>query len=231
MGLPATELSDKHFGPWLGWEAEGSEFQGLSKPQVGRSTWLESMAEGTLITVTDEELMKRIAEGDAEAFAAFYDRYETLLYSIALKILHTESEAEDVVQDAAVLIWERAPLYQASQGRPASWAVAVLRNKAIDRLRSSRRRGDLMERATEEFAVMESTQESEGTGWSGDSAGLVRKGLVELPVEQRQAIELAFFGGLSQSEIAERLREPLGTIKARIRRGMLAMRDALEGAL
>lgn len=88
-----------------------------------------------------------------------------------------------------------------------------------------------MERATEEFAVMESAQASEGAGWSGDSAGLVRKGLVGLPLEQRQAIELAFFGGLSQSEIAEKLREPLGTIKARIRRGMLAMRDALEGAL
>ena len=175
--------------------------------------------------------MKRIAEGDAESFAAFYDRYETLLYSIALRILHTESEAEDVVQDAAVLIWERAPLYQASQGKPGSWAIAVVRNKAIDRLRSSRRRGDLMERATEEFAVMESAQASEGAGWSGDSAGLVRKGLVGLPLEQRQAIELAFFGGLSQSEIAEKLREPLGTIKARIRRGMLAMRDALEGAL
>lgn len=231
MDLPASRWGAKDFGSWLGWAGIWTGPPAPIRLEPDRVTWSDCMTEGTSPSATDEALMARIAQGDAEAFAHFYDRYETLLYSIALKILHVESEAEDVVQDAAVLLWERAPSYQATQGRPASWAIAVVRNKAIDRLRSSRRRGELMERATEEFSVREEIGEGEGLGWTGDSAGLVRKSLGGLPREQRQAIELAFFGGLSQSEIAEQLREPLGTIKARIRRGMLAMRDALEGAL
>ncbi len=184
----------------------------------------------TLNESSDEALFARVAEGDAEAFAAFYDRYEALLYSIALRILRLESEAEDVLQDAAVLIWERAPLYKADQGRPVNWVITVLRNKAIDRLRSSRRRGELMERAALELAGNDDTSASVAAH-VGESAGLVMKCLTHLPMEQRKAIELAYFAGLSQSEIAERLQEPLGTIKARIRRGMLAMRDALEGAI
>ena len=189
------------------------------------------MLADTLTELSDEALFARVAEGDSEAFAAFYDRHETLWYSIAFRILRVEAEAEDIVQEAAVLIWERAPLYKPEQGRPISWAITVLRNKAIDRLRSSRRRGELLERAALELDVQTTPGGAQAGGLGGDSVGLVRKSLMHLPLEQRQAIELAFFGGFSQSEVAERLREPLGTIKARIRRGMLAMRDALEGAL
>ncbi|MGE4180219.1 MAG: sigma-70 family RNA polymerase sigma factor [Limisphaerales bacterium] len=208
---------------------EFGEFGEFGRPSLGRKRiwmWVEAFNDQS-----DEALFARVALGDAEAFAAFYDRHETLWYSIALRILHSEAEAEDVVQEAAVLIWERAPLYKSEFGRPISWTVTVLRNKAIDRLRSSRRRGEVLERAAQEFGGQESSGGLGGPGVSGESAGLVRKTLLHLPVEQRQAIELAFFGGLSQSEVAEKLNEPLGTIKARIRRGMLAMRDALEGAL
>lgn len=189
------------------------------------------MLADTLSGLSDEALFARVAEGDSDAFAAFYDRHEALWYSIALRMLRVEAEAEDIVQEAAVLIWERAPLYKPEQGRPISWAITVLRNKAIDRLRSSRRRGELLERAALEMDVHTAPIGAQAGGIGGDSVGLVQKCLMHLPLEQRQAIELAFFGGFSQSEVAERLREPLGTIKARIRRGMLAMRDALEGAL
>ncbi|MCC6232728.1 MAG: sigma-70 family RNA polymerase sigma factor [Verrucomicrobiales bacterium] len=181
---------------------------------------------------TDEALFARVANGDSAAFAMFYDRHDRLLYSLALRIVQNDAEAQDVVQEAAVLIWERAPHYDARLGRPISWAITLVRNKAIDRLRSARRRAAMLERRedeTVEAGIGHGEPLAEAA--AGDTMKLVRRSLESLPREQRQAIELAFLSGFSQSEIAERLREPLGTIKARIRRGMIAMRDALEGAL
>jgi RNA polymerase sigma-70 factor (ECF subfamily) len=181
---------------------------------------------------SDESLFSRMAAGDAEAFAAFYDRHESLFFGLAVRILWDESEAEDVLQDAAVLMWERVPLYKPELGRPLSWAIAVLRNKALDRLRANRRRAESLDRATSELQSTERHGVAEGTGGMGrESLELARQCLEELPTDQREALRLAYFGGLTQSEIAERLGQPLGTIKARIRRGMLAMRDALDGTL
>lgn len=182
---------------------------------------------------TDEALFARVRRGDADAFASFYDRHEGLLFGVAWRILMSDADAEDVLQEAAVLIWERAPSYDASLGRPLSWAVTLVRNKAIDRLRSVRRRSDLLARASEEAGDggMAGTIGGDDSAVASEVSGSVRQTLKRLPAEQREAIELAFFTGLTQSEIAEHLGQPLGTIKARIRRGMLAMRDALEGAL
>lgn len=179
---------------------------------------------------TDERLFSGIAAGDPAAFGAFYDRHETLFYSLALRILGDPTEAEDVVQEAAVVVWERAPLYNPAHGRPAAWAITIVRNRAIDRLRASRRRNDLLERALADSPAPGS-EGIRNAAAGAEVATILQGALAGLPHEQRQAIELAFFIGLSQSEVAERLGEPLGTIKARIRRGMLAMRDALEGAL
>jgi len=175
------------------------------------------------------ELIGRIAAGDTAAFTEFYDRYATLLFSIVMKLLNDVQEAEDVLQDSARLIWEKAPLYNSALGRPSSWAVVIVRNKAIDLLRSRRRNKEAIARLTEAVSTDSVTQiarmPNEGRGETGTA---LRNALICLPAEQRLAIELAFFGGLSQSEIAERLGQPLGTIKARIRRGMLAMREILE---
>ncbi len=180
----------------------------------------------------DEALLARIATGDAAAFAAFYDRHEARWYSLALRIVHSEADAEDVVQEAAVNLWERAPSYDPSAGRPLSWALALVRNKAIDRLRAARRRAGLQERAAVEDAVHPPAGTVPGTdGFGMDAGPLVQRGLTGLSAEQRQVLELAYFDGLSQTEIAGRLGVPLGTIKARMRRGMLTLRDALEGAL
>jgi RNA polymerase sigma-70 factor (ECF subfamily) len=192
------------------------------------------MGEGNAIApVSDETLFACVAAGDAVAFATFYDRYEALWFTLALRILQDPVEAEDVLQDAAVLLWERAPQYDPSGGRPLSWCTTLVRNKAIDRLRANRRRGDLLERAADEMVVIGRVDQigSRPGASSGDAAEIVRRTLHTLPAEQRQAIELAFFGGLTQTEIASQLGHPLGTVKARIRRGMIAMRDALEGAL
>jgi RNA polymerase sigma-70 factor (ECF subfamily) len=182
--------------------------------------------------LSDEELFSRVAAGDASAFAAFYERHEGLLYGLALRIIQDPVEAEDALQEAALLLWERSPQYDPSLGRPLSWAVTLVRNKAIDRLRATRRRGDVLERVANEFAAGEKAATGvERALPGGDTLEIVRRTLHILPTEQRRAIELAFFAGLTQSEIAQHLEQPLGTIKARIRRGMLTMRDALEGAL
>lgn len=187
----------------------------------------------TCTELTDEALLSRIAGGDAAAFAAFYDRHSSLLFSIATHVLRDDREAEDILQEAMVSLWERAGSYNQSLGRPMSWAITLTRNRAIDRLRALKRRQHGATQPIDELETVlaDPAASASDNAMSQESAGLVRAALVDLPSEQRQAIELAFFRGLSHFEIAEKLRVPLGTIKARIRRGMLFLRDALEGSL
>ena len=181
----------------------------------------------------DIELLACIARADTAAFAEFYDRHSTLLYSLALRILNDEHESEEALQEAALLIWERAPLYDPALGQPLSWAVAIIRNKSIDRLRASQRKAravaQLLETARAEAQLDQAWTLNQAI--ATETATLMRSALRGLPPEQRKAIDLAFFAGLTQSEIAEQLGEPLGTVKARIRRGMLALRDVLEHRL
>ncbi len=216
----------------LGFPSRGASLSNANgwRPFAGHRS---HVSEGvTAPDASDEALFAGVATGDAAAFAAFYDRHEALWYTVALRILQDPAEAEDVLQEAAILVWERGPQYDPALGRPGSWALTLLRNKAIDRLRSRRRRGNLMERAAVEGLNPEGGEAfAPASIPDADAAAIVRRTLLGLPGEQRRAIELAFFAGLTQSEIAEHLGEPLGTVKARIRRGMLTMRDALEGAL
>ena len=153
-------------------------------------------------------------------------------FSVALRILGDAHEAEDALQEAAVQIWERAPLYDPAFGKPLSWALTLTRNKAIDRLRAMRRKAGLHDAAASEAGFGADTEPAAPQAtMTSETAGFLRTALTTLPAEQRRAIELAFFGGLTQAEIAEQLAVPLGTVKARIRRGMLALRDVLEGKL
>jgi RNA polymerase sigma-70 factor, ECF subfamily len=181
----------------------------------------------------DSELIERISKGDTLAFTEFYDRYSALLFSIAAKVVGDLQEAEEVLQDSARLVWERAPLYNPALGRPLSWAVVITRNKAIDRLRALQRESEAIAKitaqATAEFSVYGGKLAAEAIG--SEECDILRSTLASLPAEQRIAIELAFFIGLSQTQIAAQLGQPLGTIKARIRRGMLSMRNALEEQL
>ncbi len=180
----------------------------------------------------DVELLKQIAKQDREAFAQFYDRHSTLMFSIACKILNDKGEAEDVLQEAFVQIWEKAARYDPKLGKAASWAATLTRNKAIDRIRASQRRTRLTDEATVEQAVLgEGTDSANDAVHGHEKARLIQSAVVGLPEEQRHAIELAYFSGLTQDEISKKLNEPLGTIKARIRRGLLKLRDQLEGML
>lgn len=181
----------------------------------------------------DAELLAHTARGDMAAFATLYDRHSGLLFSLVVRILHDVHEAEDVLQEAFVQIWERAPLYDSTLGKPMSWLISLTRNKAIDRFRKRRRASETVAEATTAAEIWQANANAdEGHApLAKDDATLVRRAMSELSTVQRQAIELAFFSGLTHLEIAEKLRTPAGTIKARIRRGMMTMRDALEGQL
>jgi len=181
----------------------------------------------------DAALIERIRTGDRTAFMAFYDRFSPLMFSVAARVLGDRKEAEDVLQEVMLVIWKKAGEYDPELGSLSSWAVALTRNKALDRLRARTRRLRLIE----EVALMAEESEPSSTPSVNDilhgreRAGLLHTAMQDLPKDQRMAIELAFFTGLSQSDIAQRLQQPLGTIKARIRRGMLRLREQLGGVL
>jgi RNA polymerase sigma-70 factor (ECF subfamily) len=179
------------------------------------------------IANADVGLLRRIAEGDSGALGEFYDRHAGTLFALAVRIVRDPKEAEDVVQEVFVQLWDRASLFDPAQGRPLAWAITLTRHKAIDHLRSARRRARLADEAGEQAEVALSPG-SPAPGLGRDESEHLCLLLAGLPADQRRAIEMAFFGGLSQTEIAAALNEPLGTVKARIRRGMLKLREGLE---
>ncbi len=175
-------------------------------------------------------MLQRVAQGDRESFAALYDRFSGVLFATAYRVLNNQHAAEDTLQEVFIQIWEKAAFYDPARGMPLTWAVTLTRHKAIDRLRSTQRRSRLQDdvQRESETAAQFSELSSSDFAAAGDTSVLVRAAIQKLPEEQREAIELAFFSFLTQTEIAVRLNEPLGTIKARIRRGMLKLRNALN---
>jgi RNA polymerase sigma-70 factor (ECF subfamily) len=174
------------------------------------------------------ELLRGVAQGDRAAFAQLYDQFAGILYATALKILQDAREAEDVLQDVFLQIWDKAKNYDPNLGKPLTWTLTLTRHKAIDRLRSAQRRYKLAEEAAPELAQ---NQAQSSEAFNADQNSIIRAAVKSLPSDQRQAIELAYFGGLTQDEISKHLQQPLGTIKARIRRGLMKLRDSLEGRL
>lgn len=186
----------------------------------------------TVQQIADREMIERIGRGDQSAFSALYDRLSRPLYSLALRMLGDAGDAQDALQDVFLQIWSRAATYNPEQSTVFSWTVLLTRSRVIDRLRARKRRLRVVDSATgdEDADVADaSTMESAAdTADKNDEAARVRSVLNNLPSEQREAIELAFFGHLTHDEIAARLGEPLGTIKARIRRGLLKLRERLR---
>ena len=180
-------------------------------------------------TEIDSALLKKAGEGDIRSFELLYDRISGLLFSMAYRVLNDREAAEDVLQDVFIQIWDKASSYDAVRGKPLTWAVTMTRNKAIDRLRSSRRRYQLQNELEQEAVIdlHSSGQNSPGELELSEKSMQVREAVKRIPVDQRRAIELAFFSGMTQAEIAVELGEPLGTIKARIRRGMMRLRESL----
>jgi RNA polymerase sigma-70 factor (ECF subfamily) len=193
-----------------------------------RETRAEAMLEQS-ISEEQAQLVRRIAAGDLRAMSDFYDQTATPLFSVALRILGDSSEAEEVVQDAFVQVWEKAGRFDPLLGGAFHWALSITRHRAIDRLRSRQRRARLTEELQENGAAEPAPAVTPDLGaLDAEESAEVRAALGSLPADQRQAVEMAFFAGLTHPEIAEALGEPLGTVKARIRRGLLKLRESLQ---
>lgn len=177
----------------------------------------------TAVTPTDQELLLRIAKRDEGALTQLYDRYCGAALAIATRVLGDRAEAEDVLQEVFVRVWDRAAEYDLSRGSVAAWVMSSIRNGAIDRLR----RKDAFHRAVDGAAAQPRPEPEERE--FPEDLKRVSAAVAKLPEEQRQAIELAYFEGLSQSEIASRLAQPLGTVKTRMRLAMQKLRAALAG--
>jgi RNA polymerase sigma-70 factor (ECF subfamily) len=167
-----------------------------------------------------DEILRRLTGGDGTALGEFYDLYAGLVNGLALRILRNPAEAEDVVQEVFVQVWRQAERYDRSRGSAEAWLCTIARTRALDRLRRRVARREEPGEALPTPATPPRTEE----------ALAVRKALDSLSADQRRALELAYYEGLTQTEIAERLGEPLGTIKTRIRSAMIRLRDVLGSA-
>ena len=182
----------------------------------------------------DEELMRRLHYKDVRAFEAIFDRFGDLVYSTALRVLRDVHLAEDIAQEIFVRIWRKPESYVAERGRFLTWLITITRNRAVDEVRARGRR---------QRHQTASPEEQERELPAGDAIDpplnaqlaeqrrIVRAALAEIPPDQREVIELAYFGGLTQQEISERLDQPLGTVKTRIRLGMQKLRSALAAEM
>jgi RNA polymerase sigma-70 factor (ECF subfamily) len=184
----------------------------------------------------DVSLLQRIVARDTAAVAELYDRHSQLLFGLIMRILRDRAEAEEILQQVFVRVWTRAELYDPRLGGPMPWLVRLARNCAIDRLRARRARDGaswtpLDESMAEPAASNTDSRTPEAAAVDAERRGKVRDALDALPAEQRRLIEAAFFEGYTHSELAERFGLPLGTVKTRIRAGMIAMRQRLEHAV
>ena len=185
---------------------------------------------------TDLSLVQRIAARDTAALAELYDRHNRLLFGLILRIVRDRGEAEEILQEAFVRVWTRTDMYDARMGRPLPWIVRVARNCAIDRLRARRVRATVDTpaidvAAVEAAALATGIQTPEAAVLMAERRRTLTDALAGLPPEQRQLIEAAFFEGYTHSELAQRFGLPLGTVKTRIRGGLIAMRKRVEHAV
>src|SRR4051794_24140099 len=177
-------------------------------------------------TPPDEELIARVRWHEEPALATIYDRYSRLIYTIALRIVGDRESAEEVMQDVFQAVWQSAGSFQPS-GNFSAWLIGIARHRAIDATRSRRHRA----RAREELLDDERVSGQDTGAGEADMLMLravVRAALAELPASQRQAIELGYYDGLTHSEIAAQLGEPVGTVKSRVRLGLIKLRELLK---
>ncbi len=190
-----------------------------------------------LTKASDAELIARASEGDARALEILYDRYARVVYSFALRIVGDPSLAEELLQEAFFRAWQQGGAFRASRGSFITWLLSITHNLAIDELRKRRRRPQRADNNTTEEAeqllpeMPDESQDVEEEVWLASLRDRIADALASLPPAQREAIELAYFQGLTQREIAERLGEPLGTIKTRMRLGMQKLREQLSHEL
>jgi RNA polymerase sigma-70 factor (ECF subfamily) len=181
-----------------------------------------------LTSVSDEELMALVLRRQEAALGALYDRYSRLVYAVALRITGDRETTEEVVQDVFQNVWQAAASFQPGVGAFSSWLLGITRHRSIDVTRSKRERARAREETLGDIRPPEAESNVDREVGQRMLRETVRTALEALPANQRQAIELAYYGGLTRAEIAERLNEPLGTVKTRLRLGLLKLRDLLR---
>jgi RNA polymerase sigma-70 factor, ECF subfamily len=182
--------------------------------------------------LADEELMPLIGEKDPDAFEVFYDRHGGVAYSLAYRIVGERGAAEDVTQEAFISIWRSGARYDAARGSVRTWMLGIVRNRAIDALRSKTGKAPKLD--FDDDSILEhrpAAEQTESEALQRETAQEVRGALGELPGEQAKVIQLAYFGGFSHSEIAGMLGVPLGTVKGRMRLGLEKIRGELAEGL
>ncbi len=196
-------------------------------PQVPSSNQGVSAAPGRASNELWERLLSRCAARDQSALAELYDQSASLVYGVALRVLGNAADAEEVSADVYHQVWRTAATYEGARGSVAAWIVTVARNRAIDRLRSRANRVRAEEPIEGRDHLAAVTGDPEQATAASQRRRRVQSAMASLPPEQRQAITLAFFSGLTHSELAARLNLPLGTVKTRIRSGMMKLREGL----
>ena len=174
---------------------------------------------------SDVDLLKAIVRQDETALAELYDRYRVILFSLLVRILNSREEAEDVLQEVFLQVWRRAADFDENRGRPFTWLVTLARSRGIDRLRNLAARERVAVAGAREPS--EEVSDAVADAFRSEQRGLVTAALAQLPEEQKSVLVLAYFEGLTQSEIAEKLGSPLGTVKTRMRTGLIKLRELL----
>lgn len=177
--------------------------------------------------IVDVELLKAVARGDEQALAQLYDNYRVILFGLLVRILNSREEAEDVLQEVFLQVWRRARDFDETRGKPFTWLVTLARSRAIDRLRSLGARDRVAQASVREAG--EEVSDAARDTFRSEQRALVTSALAQLPEEQKRPLVLAYFDGLTQSEIAAKLGAPLGTVKTRMRAGMIKLRELLTG--
>ncbi|MEX2577643.1 MAG: sigma-70 family RNA polymerase sigma factor [Verrucomicrobiales bacterium] len=181
--------------------------------------------------VADGNMLKGIANGDRQCFERLHARYDGLLFTIIEKILADRHDSEEVLQEVLGSLWKKAHQYHPGRGRPVTWLASMARNRAIDRLRAKQRQARLKSAYSDEMAASpRGTAAVNGPEAAArrEACSAVRSAVMELTDVQREAIEKVYFQGLTQQEIADQLGEPLGTVKARVRRGLAKLRNTVD---
>jgi RNA polymerase sigma-70 factor (ECF subfamily) len=178
-----------------------------------------------LAHLSDEAVLALVARSEEAALAEIYDRFGAVAYGLALRVLRDEGLAQDAVQDAFLAVWRTAASFSPERGAARTWVLTLVHRRAVDLVRrEERRRGDPLESAAEPASDELTDQQA----WLRFERERVQAALRRLPDQQREALELAYYGGFSQSQLAERLGEPLGTIKSRMHTGLARLRELLE---
>ena len=202
-------------------------------PSNRRSRKMRLPATATAIEDTsaeDSATLQRIGQRDVVPFQDFYRKFKGLLYATIHRVLNDHQDTEDIMQEVLMQIWQKAHLYEPAKGKPLTWVTTMARNRAIDRIRSKQRRSKLNDDFEQESKPLqpEFVDDTSDLVTAKENDAVMQSAVAELTPDQREAIQLAYFGGLTQSEIADRLREPLGTVKARIRRGVQRLEQVVR---